>query len=379
MYDQNPGIGSKQLYIKALKDGLDVNKRVVEDFHKRQGDKQVFQQRKTPNGETAPKDESEAQVDLIDMKAFPSGIYKHIIILVNVFTRKAYLKPITKKTPDVVERGLKTILDRAGPLKVISSDQGIEWSGKVAKLLENRNIAHRLKATGDRNAIAVVDRTIQTIRTKLSKVLTKKNKTRWDSEIQNVQDSYNNSSHGHLIGEEPGNVPDMVKYELLEQSAEAIKRNNELNEKRTYALLPTMRYRAPLPRPVGLQERGFKPKFGQIRVADRIEAGLVTDVDGNTTQIKQVQVVPAGSTNVNPPDFGSVGQKKKPQLQRFADMLKPYLQRNGPTSLTTIGKLLNQETEFKETKANLTLLQFIKLFPMFKTTGKLSATKVELR
>ena len=55
-------------------------------------------------------------MDLIDMKAMKSGPFKNIIILINVFTRKAYLKPITNKTPEVVERGLRTILERAGDL-----------------------------------------------------------------------------------------------------------------------------------------------------------------------------------------------------------------------------------------------------------------------
>ena len=32
LYDNNPGIGAKQLYTKALKEGLQVNKRVVDDL-----------------------------------------------------------------------------------------------------------------------------------------------------------------------------------------------------------------------------------------------------------------------------------------------------------------------------------------------------------
>ena len=123
-------------------------------------------------------------MDLIDMKAMKSGPYKNIIVLTIVMTRKTYLKPITNKTPEVVERALKTILQRAEDLKVISHDQGNEWKGKVEKLLDNRGIASRLKATGDRNALAVVDRIIQTIRTKLAKALTVKNKAQWNTEIK---------------------------------------------------------------------------------------------------------------------------------------------------------------------------------------------------
>ena len=48
LYSENPGITAKQLYTKSLKQGLEVNKKTVTDFINRQGDKQVFAQRKTP-------------------------------------------------------------------------------------------------------------------------------------------------------------------------------------------------------------------------------------------------------------------------------------------------------------------------------------------
>ena len=42
LYDENPGITGRQLYIKSLRAGLDVSKTVVNDFVNRQGDKQIF-------------------------------------------------------------------------------------------------------------------------------------------------------------------------------------------------------------------------------------------------------------------------------------------------------------------------------------------------
>ena len=379
LYDANPGIGAKALHTKALKEGIPVNRAVVQDFVARKGDQQIFQQRKPSEGETAPRDDSEAMMDLIDMKAMKSGPYKNIIVLVNVFTRKAYLKPITNKTPDVVERGLKTILDRAGSLKVISHDQGNEFKGKVEKLLDNRGIASRLKATGDRNALAVVDRTIQTIRTRLSKALTAKNKARWDTEIKNIEESYNSTSHGHLMGEEPGNVPDVVRFKLFQESAQAIENNNERNQKQTEAIESTQRFRAPLPK--GKFERGFNPKFGPIRTVQSTEAGLVKDTQGQTHQIKQVQVVPGASSEATPPQPATrVRDRLKPTLQPYAEMLKTSLNRSGPVALTVAARLLNQEQGFKESKRNLLFLDFVKLFPnMFRITGSGPATRVQNR
>jgi len=379
LYDDNPGITALQLYTKSLKEGLEVSRKTVTDFVNRQGDKQVLAQRKTPGGETGPRDDKEAQMDLIDMREYPSSGYKYIIVLIVVFTRKAYLKAITKKTPDVVERGLKTILDRTVAdgyeLQVISSDQGMEFTGKVSKLLQNKNIRHRLKATGDQNAIAVVDRLIGTLKLKFKAALTKQNKKRWDLEIKTVEDSYNTTRHGHLMGETPNNIPDVVKYELFEQSAAAIKKNNELNSKRTDKLLTTMHFRAPLPRKDF--ERAAEQRYGNIRVARKIEAGLVTDSQG-TLPIKIVQVVPAQSTNVRPPGSAPAALKRKTGLQQYANALKTYLRQNGATDVSQLGKILNQEEGFKEAKGNISFLQFVQLFPMFKTSGSGRTTMVDL-
>ena len=379
LYDENPGIGAKALFTKALKQNIPVNRAVVQDFVARKGDQQIFQQRKPSDGTTAPRDDKEAQMDLIDMKAMKSGPFKNILILVNVFTRKAYMKPITKKTPEVVERGLKTILDRAEDLKVISHDQGNEFKGKVEKLLDNRGIASRLKATGDRNALAVVDRTIQTIRTRLAKALTVKNKAQWNTEIKKIEDSYNSTEHGHLMGEEPGNVPDVVRFKLFQQSAQAIEENHERNKKQTEALESTQKFRAPLPK--GKFERGFQAKFGPIRTVESTEAGLVKDTQGQTHQIKQVQVVKDGSSEVTPPKPATrVRERLKPTLEPYAEMLKTYLNRSGPVALTVAARQLNQEEGFKEARKSMLFLDFVKLFPdMFRLTGSGPATRVQAR
>jgi hypothetical protein len=180
------------------------------------------------------------------------------------------------------------------------------------------------------------------------------------------------------MGEEPGKVPDVVKFELYKESAEAIEANHEKNKKQTQLLESTQKYRAPLPRKDF--ERSFKPRFGPIQTVQSVEGGVVTNSAGESTLVKQVQIVKPGSSEVTPPDFGSVGSRLKPALRRYAEALKPYL-RAGPVSLTTAAKKLNQEEGFSEAKGNLTFLQFIKLFEpeMFKTTGSRSQTKVALK
>ena len=164
--------------------------------------------------------------------------------------------------------------------------------------------------------------------------------------------------------------------QLIKYIKQYIKKNNELNNKRTDSLLTTMRYRAPLPRKDF--ERAAEPRYGPIRVADKIEAGLVTDTDGNTAPIKIVQVVPAQSTSVRPPGSAAAALKRKTGLQKYADALKTYLRANGATDVSQAGKILNQEEGFKEARGNISFLQFVQLFPMFKTSGSGRTAKVDL-
>ena len=263
LYDNSPGIGAKQLYIKALKEGLQVNKRVVDDFIARKGEAQIFQRRKVSDGATAPRDESEAMMDLIDFRASKSGRYQYILIVVIVFTRQVFLKSVVNKLPATISKALKELLDRVDPpLTVISSDQGGDMMNvPVSKLLEQRNIAHRLKS--GINDLSVLDRTVQTLKIRLSKALTSKSKTNWASEVKALETAYNETSHGHLLDAEPGNVPKEVKFELYKQSAQALESNHDKNKKRTESLETTDQFRAPLKQKAF--SRSFQPRFSEIK------------------------------------------------------------------------------------------------------------------
>jgi len=371
-YNANPGIGANQLYIKLLKDGGVVSRAQVADFIKRQGDKQIFAARTGGTGHTAPRDESEYMMDLIDLKFMRSGPYKEILVLIQVMTRRVYLKALKTKKPAEVARALAPLLTKAGDVKVISSDAGFEFTNETAKLMDSRGIAHRLKSSGDRNALAVADRAIQTLKTKITKTLTVKNKSRWDTEIGKIEESYNSTSHGHLMGEEPGAVPDVVKFELLQESAENIKKNDESNKAKTDAI-EGEQFRAPLPKKLG--DRGFKPRYGEVRTAVSTEAGLVKDDKGDTHQIKQVQVVPPGTTPVKAVETRAKALRK-PAMQVHATALKAHLGARAMTS-TALAKYMRARPGFKEATVGTRFLDFVRLFDeMFKVEGRGPSAKI---
>ena len=92
------------------------------------------------------------QADLIDFSQNTRGKTKYGLVVMDVFTREAAVEPLQNKNAETVGRATK----RA------AKDLGNEFATLDRELPENA--VHRTKRPEDRNAIAVVDRGIQTLK-----------------------------------------------------------------------------------------------------------------------------------------------------------------------------------------------------------------------
>ena len=156
---------AEKLFIAAKQRGLAVTKKQVRDFTERLGERQVYRPVQRSEGKTASEIiDSRFQMDLIDLHtdaAFDKtgGVNKFILILINVFTREVYARPLAKKEPKDVSLALEGILNELPQEpKVISSDNGKEFLGPVSTMLERRKIVQRFKAVGDVNALGMVEK-----------------------------------------------------------------------------------------------------------------------------------------------------------------------------------------------------------------------------
>ena len=76
------GPGSKALWIAALREGIEVSRRQVQDFVAAQSETQIFKQAPGSKGKTAVRDEKDSlQVDLIDLKQLPSGPFNYLSLI----------------------------------------------------------------------------------------------------------------------------------------------------------------------------------------------------------------------------------------------------------------------------------------------------------
>ena len=226
---------AEKLFIAAKQRGLRVTKKQVRDFASRLGERQLYRPVQRAEGKTASEDiDSRFQMDLIDLHtdaAFDKttgGVNKFILILINVFTREVYARPMAKKEPKDVSRELEAILNELPQdPKVISSDQGNEFLGPVTTMLERRKIAQRFKAVGDVNALGVVDKAIQTIKKTMARIMSKEGGARnWRDALKQAGSSYNETYHS-AVHDAPGDVraDDQVIFMCLQDNARKLQQN----------------------------------------------------------------------------------------------------------------------------------------------------------
>ena len=295
--------GASKLYAAARRRGIRTTKEQVRNFVRTKGQKQLFRPLPPSKGQTASESiDMRYQMDLVDLKYSPSRGNKNILVLVNVFSRRASAVPIKDKSPEATAAGLRALLSNLGSTPVvISSDKGGEFTGRVQELLDQQGIVHRLKADkNDANALAVVDRFIQNFKTRLAESLAE-TPGEWSDRVPQVVAQYNETPHETLHGEPPSDVRNSktLRFMLEQENARKLKGNQTLLEARTKTLEDAGGFRRPLG---GLTKfkRGFQASYGQVEQVDRVTGSLVKPTDGEAIDVKRVLPVDKDTGSVQP-------------------------------------------------------------------------------
>ena len=296
-----PGAG--KLYAAARRRGIRVTKEQVKRFVSTKGQKQLFRAYPASKGQTASESpQMRYQMDLVDMRNSPSKGNKNMLVLVNVYTRRAYAVPIKDKTPQVVAPALREMLGRLGSSPVvISSDAGGEWAGAVQTLLEQEDIVHRQKIKFDMNPLAVADRVIQNLKKRLAESLAE-TPGEWADRLPDVVRAYNETPHETLHNEPPNEVMTnkTLQFMLLQDNSRKMKHNQQLLEGRREQLEDAGAFRRPLA-VTSRFKRGFQASYGAVEKVDSVSGSLVKPAgDGDPIDIKRVLPVDKDTGDVQP-------------------------------------------------------------------------------
>ena len=171
LYKINNYPSATRFYEILKENNIAASHKQVKEFVARQNIQQVKPPIHTKSGEKriiAVAPFSQWQIDLLDYYKYSTtnkGM-KYIFCCIDLFTRKAYAKPIKTKTTEDTANVFEMILREAGDTPdSVFHDQGKEWKGKFAKLCEARHIASLQNDLEDHRSLGVVDRFSRTIKT----------------------------------------------------------------------------------------------------------------------------------------------------------------------------------------------------------------------
>ena len=160
----------RKLYRLARQRDLDVTQAMAFEALLADVGRQVQAPRPRALGKSAAEGPNDRlQADLIDFSQNTRGKTKYGLVVMDVFTREAAVEPLQNKNAETVGRATKRAArELTGDDKnfVVTTDLGNEFATLDREL--PKEAVHRTKRPEDRNAIAVVDRGIQTLKKDLA-------------------------------------------------------------------------------------------------------------------------------------------------------------------------------------------------------------------
>lgn len=156
------------------------------------------------------------QADLVEMIPYAKNNrgMKYILTAINIFSKKAYARPLKRKSGEEVKTALESILDSLGhPIKHIHTDRGKEFYNEAVRtMLQRRNI--HLYSTFSRMKASICERFNRTIKSKMWKQFSMRSKDEWLDVLPKLVAQYNNTKH-RTIKMKPNQVNEHNEEQLL--------------------------------------------------------------------------------------------------------------------------------------------------------------------
>ena len=147
------------------------------------------------------------QADLVEMIPYAkiNEGYRYILVVINVFSKLVWLRPVKRKNAKDVTEAMRDILDNVEiKPKNIQTDMGKEFYNKdFRSLMESFNINHY--STFSNLKASVVERVNRTLKNSMWKKFSLQGTYKWLNILKEIEDVYNNTKHS-TIGMKPEDV-----------------------------------------------------------------------------------------------------------------------------------------------------------------------------
>ena len=236
IYLKNNFPGYETLYKLVKAENDDIKKKDIKFFLENQKEYELLKvkikKKKKAGHITAAYYKHFAQMDIFDLSKYVGSNknYKYILVLIDVFTRKAFVRPMKKKDIGEVLASLKDIFlnDDYIPNAITSDMDKTFVSEKIQTLLENNNIYHDVIIAGnDHNILGIIDRFALTLKNIFSKIFIRNNRPNWIDFYSLVVKQYNNTKHSSL----DQLTPNMATLPLYHETIALLNRAKRTNKK----------------------------------------------------------------------------------------------------------------------------------------------------
>ena len=226
--------------------------------------------------------------DLLDMSNYSKDNhgFKWILLVIDVFTRKAYAQSMKSKESANVLSAFKKIVEENGKPEKLITDNGSEFINReFQKYLSDNNVFHETNEPQYHPTLGLIDRLCRTIKEKIFKYFTDKNETNWLDHLQNIMTAYNQSPHEALEDLTPQEASE-EKYKAFIQDL-----NKEKNVISNHYFKEGQIVRKKLIKPTFA--KGYKQIWG-TNVHELREVQGVNGIldDGQVVKLNDLQVIP---------------------------------------------------------------------------------------
>jgi len=170
-------------------------------------------------------------MDIFDLSRYykDNDGYRYLLVCIDIFSRKAYVKPLKSKQPLDVEPAFMDIIlkNQVKPRCIVSDREGAFLSKTFEKRMRMNNIILNINALGDHRALGIIDNFAKRIKTILSKMFLEYKNTVWLKDINRIVSKYNDTEHEALEGLSPNEA---TKPENIEKIHKLNLDKNEFNK-----------------------------------------------------------------------------------------------------------------------------------------------------
>lgn len=142
--------------------------------------------------------------------------YRYILTVIDIFSRYAWCRPLKNKKGETVAEAFNDIFKEGRIPKRVQTDQGKEFENRWVQALFK---THQVEwfAIKSANKAALVERFNRTLKQRMWKFFTSKNRMVWTKALQKVVHSYNHSVHSS-IRRRPAEVSRVDVDEMREEN-----------------------------------------------------------------------------------------------------------------------------------------------------------------